>query len=85
MNALVREAAMGPMRDPGCDVRQMSADAVRPILQRDFEAALCQVRASVARDQLDTLVEWDKQFGSFGRPVAAGGAPSSAPAPAMPG
>ncbi|KAG8464118.1 hypothetical protein KFE25_000286 [Diacronema lutheri] len=65
MHALCREAAMGPMRDPGCDIRVMSSDAVRPIELRDFELAVCQVRASVAADQLGALVEWDKQYGSF--------------------
>jgi SpoVK/Ycf46/Vps4 family AAA+-type ATPase len=68
MHALCREAAMGPMRDPGCDIRCMVSDAVRPIQMRDFDLALCQVRASVDSDQLGQLVEWDKQFGSFGQP-----------------
>ena len=66
MHALCREAAMGPMRDPGCDIRQMASDSVRPICMRDFDQAMRQVRASVAQDQLGALVEWDRQYGSFG-------------------
>jgi hypothetical protein len=81
MHALCREAAMSPMRDPGCDIRQMSSESVRPIALRDFELALCQVRASVDPDQLGGLMEWDRQFGSFGRPAAARGQPQ----PGQPG
>jgi len=72
MHALCREAAMGPMRDPGCDIRHMASDTVRAIAMHDFELALCQVRASVAADSMAALVEWDKQYGSFGQPVAQG-------------
>lgn len=71
MHALCREAAMGPMRDPGCDIRCMASDAVRPIQMRDFDLALCQVRASVAPDQLGQLKDWDKQYGSFANPNTA--------------
>lgn len=84
MHALCREAAMGPMRDPGCDIRQMTSDKVRSIALRDFDLALCQVRASVAQDQLGTLVEWDRQYGSFSgaaAPPAAHPAASAAMAP----
>lgn len=93
MHALCREAAMGPMRDPGCDIRSMATDAVRPITMADFEGALCQVRASVAPEQRDALLDWDRQFGSFKtkadhstshEPAPAGSTPGNA-APSQPG
>lgn len=72
---------MGPMRDPGCDIRRISTDTVRSILLRDFDLALCQVRASVAEDQLGALVEWDRQYGSFSGTSAPSAGASAAAAP----
>ncbi|KAH7960069.1 hypothetical protein HPB49_016739 [Dermacentor silvarum] len=37
---------------------------VRPVAFKDFEEALCQVRASVSQDDLHGYVEWNSMYGS---------------------
>ncbi|GBO35981.1 Fidgetin-like protein 1 [Araneus ventricosus] len=64
---LCKEAAMGPIRCIGPEnIKTVSLDQVRPINLNDFLDALKQVRASVAQDDLDYYLEWNKKFGSFG-------------------
>ncbi|GFT91915.1 fidgetin-like protein 1 [Nephila pilipes] len=64
---LCKEAAMGPIRSIGPEnIKTVSLDQVRPINLNDFLDALRQVRASVAQDDLDYYLEWNKKFGSFG-------------------
>ncbi|PRD29521.1 UNVERIFIED_CONTAM: fignl1 [Trichonephila clavipes] len=64
---LCKEAAMGPIRSIGPEnIKTVSLDQVRPINLNDFFDALRQVRASVAQDDLDYYLEWNKKFGSFG-------------------
>ncbi|CAL1270402.1 unnamed protein product [Larinioides sclopetarius] len=64
---LCKEAAMGPIRCIGPEnIKTVSLDQVRPINLNDFLDALKQVRASVAQDDLDYYMEWNKKFGSFG-------------------
>ncbi|KAG8190496.1 hypothetical protein JTE90_006670 [Oedothorax gibbosus] len=64
---LCKEAAMGPIRSIGPEnIKTVSLDQVRPILVNDFLDALRQVRASVAQDDLNYYLEWNKKFGSFG-------------------
>ncbi|XP_071948209.1 fidgetin-like protein 1 isoform X2 [Antedon mediterranea] len=60
---LCREAALGPVR---CikDIQQVSADQVRPMLFKDFQAALKTVRPSVSQQDLNIYLEWNKQYGS---------------------
>ncbi|XP_059167136.1 fidgetin-like protein 1 isoform X2 [Physella acuta] len=67
MTNLCREAALGPIRSiPIEEMETITPDQVRPILFRDFEEALCQVRASVSPKDLELYTEWSKTFGSFG-------------------
>lgn len=64
---LCKEAAMGPIRCIGPEnIKTVSLDQVRPISLSDFTHALRQVRASVAEDDLNYYLEWNKKFGSFG-------------------
>lgn len=64
---LCKEAAMGPIRSIGPEnIKTVSLDQVRPINLSDFFDALRQVRASVAQDDLNYYLEWNKKFGSFG-------------------
>eukprot|EP00917_Polyrhabdina_sp_WS-2016_P022398 GHVP01048614.1.p1 GENE.GHVP01048614.1~~GHVP01048614.1.p1 ORF type:complete len:548 (-),score=130.63 GHVP01048614.1:1686-3329(-) len=64
MDALCREAALGPIRSIE-DIMSITCDTVRPVSFRDFEEALKQVRASVSEKDLDFYVEWNKSFGSL--------------------
>ncbi|XP_055944911.1 fidgetin-like protein 1 [Argiope bruennichi] len=64
---LCKEAAMGPIRCIGPEnIKTVSLEQVRPINLNDFMVALKQVRASVAQDDLNYYLEWNKKFGSFG-------------------
>ncbi|XP_015906239.1 fidgetin-like protein 1 [Parasteatoda tepidariorum] len=63
---LCKEAAMGPIRSIGPEqIKTVSLDQVRPIELIDFLDALKQVRASVAQEDLNYYLDWNKKFGSF--------------------
>ncbi|KAJ3165027.1 hypothetical protein HK101_000298 [Irineochytrium annulatum] len=63
MDGLVREAAIGPIRDIK-DIMNVAADDVRPIMINDFIDALTQVKASVSDRDLDLYLKFDAEFGS---------------------
>lgn len=63
MANLCREAALGPIRNIA-DIQCIEADQVPPIVFRDFDAALHQVRASVSEKDLDLYLQWNKLYGS---------------------
>lgn len=63
MANLCREAALGPIRSI-TDIQCIDADQVRPILFKDFDEALHQVRASVSEKDLDLYIQWNKLYGS---------------------
>ncbi|KAJ1925822.1 putative 26S proteasome subunit yta6 [Tieghemiomyces parasiticus] len=65
MDGLCREAALGPIRNIG-DIRNISADDVRPMTFEDFRVALTQVRASVSDRDLQLYEDWNKEYGSLG-------------------
>ena len=73
MASVGREAAMGPCRDEGflaamSDSSLMAgldASSVRPVCRKDYDDALCQVRASVSQADLKAFDDWNKQYGSF--------------------
>jgi len=44
----------------------MEANQVRPIEAVDFVSALRQVKASVSRDDMDTYIKWNTQYGATG-------------------
>ncbi len=66
MDGLIREAALGPIRDIR-DIRNVSLDDVRSIQLCDFEFALTQVRASVSEKDLEFYIQFDKEYGSMSR------------------
>lgn len=63
MANLCREAALGPIRSI-TDIQCIDADQVPPILFKDFDAALHQVRASVSEKDLDLYTQWNTLYGS---------------------
>ncbi|XP_048248695.1 fidgetin-like protein 1 isoform X1 [Haliotis rufescens] len=68
MANLCREAALGPVRSiPFEQIETITADQVPPITFPDFQEAFLQVRASVSQNDLDLYINWNKQFGSFGK------------------
>lgn len=66
MDGLIREAALGPIRDI-VDISSISVEDVRPITKRDFLEALTQVRASVSERDLDLYKRFESEFGSVNR------------------
>ncbi|XP_037280415.2 fidgetin-like protein 1 [Rhipicephalus microplus] len=65
MAQLCKEAALGPIRSLSFETLQhITAQQVRPVAFKDFEEALCQVRASVSQDDLHGYVEWNSMYGS---------------------
>lgn len=62
---LCREAALGPVRGLSVEaLRCIAPDQVPPVNVRDFDRAMCQVRASVSAADLDTYVRWNSLYGS---------------------
>ncbi|KAJ3273468.1 Fidgetin-like protein 1 [Terramyces sp. JEL0728] len=66
MDGLIREAALGPIRDI-VDISSVCVEDVRPITKQDFLDALTQVRASVSDRDLDLYRKFEKEFGSVNR------------------
>lgn len=66
MDGLIREAALGPIREIK-DIQHVSLDDVRNVMKCDFEEALRQVRKSVSEKDLDGYVKFDTEFGSMSR------------------
>jgi len=64
MDGLVREAALGPIRDIK-DIMKIDSSEVRPISFQDFLEALTQVRASVSDKDLELYSKWDQEYGSM--------------------
>ncbi len=64
MDGLIREAALGPLRDIQ-NIMDIDALDVRPIALQDFTNALSQVRASVGANDLDLYTKFDKEYGSM--------------------
>lgn len=64
MDGLIREAALGPIRDI-VDIETISAAEVRGIQKQDFISALTQIRASVSEKDLKLYEEFDREYGSL--------------------
>uniref|UniRef100_A0A8I7BE04 AAA+ ATPase domain-containing protein n=1 Tax=Hordeum vulgare subsp. vulgare TaxID=112509 RepID=A0A8I7BE04_HORVV len=68
MKNLVKDASMGPLREAlqqGVEITKLNKEDVRPVMLKDFEAALQEVRPSVSTSELGIYEEWNKQFGSL--------------------
>lgn len=55
---------MGPVRELGTRIRDVSSADVRPVSVNDFVAATRTIRASVNKAMLAAYEKWDKEFGS---------------------
>lgn len=67
LQALCKDAALGPIRELGAHITEAHISDIRGINSSDFHVALERVRASVSPATLDELALWNKTFG-----VAAG-------------
>lgn len=63
--ALVREAAMAPVRGlPAEAMATATPDSVRPITLDDFRQAIRKVRPSLSPESLEQFEQWNRKFGS---------------------
>mmetsp|Transcript_3390 Transcript_3390/g.4199 ORF Transcript_3390/g.4199 Transcript_3390/m.4199 type:complete len:402 (+) Transcript_3390:382-1587(+) len=62
INALCKEAAMGPVRDllQHGHVANATPENVRPVSLKDFEAAFKKVRPSVSSESLQQFIDWER-------------------------
>ncbi|KAG0520785.1 hypothetical protein BDA96_08G104200 [Sorghum bicolor] len=68
MKNLVKDASMGPLREAlqrGVEITKLSKEDMRPVMLKDFENAMQEVRPSVSSSELGTYEEWNMQFGSL--------------------
>uniref|UniRef100_A0A0E0BS59 AAA+ ATPase domain-containing protein n=1 Tax=Oryza glumipatula TaxID=40148 RepID=A0A0E0BS59_9ORYZ len=68
MKNLVKDASMGPLREAlqqGVGITKLNKEDMRPVILKDFETALQEVRPSVSSSELGTYEEWNRQFGSL--------------------
>ncbi|XP_013400067.1 spastin isoform X2 [Lingula anatina] len=66
MNALAKDAALGPIRElnPN-DVRTMDASQIRNIRLSDFEHSLRKIRCSVPQRTLQAYESWNREYGDM--------------------
>uniref|UniRef100_A0A0E0J9V5 AAA+ ATPase domain-containing protein n=1 Tax=Oryza nivara TaxID=4536 RepID=A0A0E0J9V5_ORYNI len=65
---LTEDASMGPLREAlqqGVGITKLNKEDMRPVMLKDFETALQEVRPSVSSSELGTYEEWNRQFGSL--------------------
>ncbi|XP_066355697.1 ATPase family AAA domain-containing protein FIGL1 isoform X2 [Miscanthus floridulus] len=68
MKNLVKDASMGPLREAlqrGVEITKLSTEDMRPVMLKDFQNAMQEVRPSVSSSELGTYEEWNMQFGSL--------------------
>ncbi|KAL6623163.1 hypothetical protein ACP70R_033042 [Stipagrostis hirtigluma subsp. patula] len=68
MKNLVKDASMGPLREAlqsGVEITKLNKEDMRPVMLKDFENALQEVRPSVSSSELGIYEEWNRQFGSL--------------------
>ena len=65
LNALCKEAALGPVREWGNKIARVAARDVRAIQLKDFNAALTTIRPSVPAESLRKFEKWNADFGSY--------------------
>uniref|UniRef100_A0AC35G346 AAA+ ATPase domain-containing protein n=1 Tax=Panagrolaimus sp. PS1159 TaxID=55785 RepID=A0AC35G346_9BILA len=58
-----KEAAYGPLRDVINDIEKIPEEKIRPIKFKDFTNVLSTVKPTVLKSELDSYLEWDKNFG----------------------
>ncbi|KAK2941913.1 putative Vacuolar protein sorting-associated protein 4 [Blattamonas nauphoetae] len=68
IHALCTNAARGPLREimaESRNIHDIDPSSIRPIGMKDFTSAFRQVRPSVDQKDLQLLVDWNNQYGSF--------------------
>ncbi|CAG5135741.1 unnamed protein product [Candidula unifasciata] len=66
LNALAKDAALGPIRELSIsEVKAMDANRVRPININDFRESLKKIRRSVPLDTIARYEEWNREYGDI--------------------
>nr|XP_054759518.1 spastin-like [Lytechinus pictus] len=66
LNALAKDAALGPIRELGLNgVKSTSAEQVRSITLSDFYDSLKRIRRSVPQDSINLYEDWNKNYGDI--------------------
>ncbi|POS82581.1 AAA-domain-containing protein, partial [Erysiphe pulchra] len=63
ITALIKDAAMGPLRSLGEAILIVPIENIRPIRFADFESSLVSIRPSVSIEGLQAFEDWAKKFG----------------------
>eukprot|EP01062_Namystynia_karyoxenos_P021097 TRINITY_DN179_c0_g2_i1.p1 TRINITY_DN179_c0_g2~~TRINITY_DN179_c0_g2_i1.p1 ORF type:complete len:466 (+),score=149.64 TRINITY_DN179_c0_g2_i1:83-1399(+) len=66
LTALVKEAAIMPVRELGDRALSVDVSKIRPVTGKDFDKALQVVRPSAPPGQLQELASWAAKFGTTG-------------------
>jgi SpoVK/Ycf46/Vps4 family AAA+-type ATPase len=66
LHALCKEAALGPLRDPHVNVREVQPGELRGVGKKDFLLAVQRIRPSVSPASIRLLEEWNERFGAKG-------------------
>ena len=67
LNALAKDAAMGPVRELRMDeLKQLSVSRIRLVSRQDFQHALRKIRPSVSPSTLDKYIQWNRSYGGSG-------------------
>lgn len=64
LTALLKDAALGPIRELGPRLKDIPADQIRPVSVADFSAALANIRPSTSPESLAAFEAWAKEHGS---------------------
>ncbi|XP_033735826.1 spastin-like isoform X1 [Pecten maximus] len=67
LNALAKDAALGPIRDlSATEVKTVDANKVRGIKYSDFMESIRRIRKSVPADTLSKYEQWNLEYGALG-------------------
>ncbi|XP_069118122.1 spastin-like isoform X2 [Argopecten irradians] len=67
LNALAKDAALGPIRDlSATEVKTVDANKVRGIKYSDFMESIRRIRKSVPADTLSKYEHWNQEYGALG-------------------
>lgn len=65
LTALCKDAALGPIRELGSSIKDVPESEVRPIILKDFQHSLTQIRPSVSSESVKLYEKWNQEFGSL--------------------
>ncbi|KAJ8309166.1 hypothetical protein KUTeg_014040 [Tegillarca granosa] len=67
LNALAKDAALGPIRElSASEVKTVDANKVRDIKMQDFMESFKRIRKSVPLETLDRYEQWNREYGALG-------------------